>query len=412
MSKLAIKGGEPLRAKSFPKWPVFDETETQAVADIVAAGRWAHIWCYRSLFDDVQSKLEEFREQFRETFGVDYALSAPSGSVALEIALRNAGVGPGDEVITPPTTWVATNLAPIIVGAEPVFVHVSPNNNCLDPGLIADAITPRTRAIIPVHIGGYTCDMDAIMAVADRRGLVVVEDCAQAHGSRYHGRLVGSIGHFGCFSFELSKLMTAGEGGMVITRDQCLGELVFGTCGEAGAQVERLRTSGRRSTGWNTRLTEMQAALLIAQLGRLEGQRKRRVENAEYLRDRLSQIEGIAPLEQTTEQNYYSYIFRYDSRCFQDVPKPSFMEVLAAEGIPLFSSPSHQPPAYRSGSFYPRDKDYADVQCPVAERAFDEEAIGFQATRMLLGDTQDMDDIADAIVKIRENIGDLADRTL
>ena len=412
MSKLAIKGGEPLRKTPFSKWPVFDDKETSAVADVVATGKWAHHWCYKNLFDDAKSKVEEFQETFAQHFGVDYALPVTNGSVALEVALRNAGIGPGDEVITPPSTWVATNLAPIVVGAQTVFADVSPDNYCLDPDRIEEAVTEKTRAIVLVHVGGYTCDMDRIMALANRYGLIVIEDCAQAHGSRYRGSLVGSIGHFGCFSFELSKLMTAGEGGMMITNDRNLGELVFGICGTAGAQIDRVRARGRKSAGWNTRMTEMQAAILIAQLDRLEQQRLVRIENAEYLKDRLSEIEGITPLKQTREQNYYSYIFKYDSSCFKDVPKAVFMEALAAEGIPLFSSPSHQPPAYRSDSFYPRGKSHAQVNCPVAEKAFNEEAVGFQATWMLLGTREDMDDIADAIVKISENIDELAEQAM
>ena len=407
MSKLAIKGGAPLRKKPFPKWPVFDEAEKTTVAQVIAAGKWGHMWCYRNLFDDVESKVDEFREAFATYFAVDYALPVPNGSIALEVALRNGGIGPGDEVLTPPATWVAPNLAPMIVGAQTVFVDVSPDNYCLDPDRIEDAVTDRTRAVIPVHIGGYTCDMDRIMAAARKHGLLVIEDCAQSHGSRYKGALTGTIGDFGCFSFELSKLMTAGEGGMVITNDRNLGELVFGTCGEAGAQIDRIHEGGRRRTGWNTRITEMQAALLMVQLGRLEDHRRRRARNAQYLSGQLAQIEGITPLEQTAEQNYYSYIFKYDIRCFNDVPKAAFMEALVGEGIPLFSSPSHQEPAYRCDSFYPRHEDHSNVYCPVAERAYNEEAIGFQATWMLLGDTGDMDDIANAIAKIRENIDEL-----
>ena len=216
MTKLAINGAEPVRTRAFPAWPVFTEAEAQAAAAVIDSGDWGHV------SDSPGSKVDEFREAFSAYFGVDYAFPVTNGSVGLELALRNAGIGPGDEVITPPTTWVATNLAPLMVGADPVFVDVSPDNYCLDPDRIEEAITPRTRAIIPVHIGGYLCDMQRIIQIAETHDLIVIEDCAQAHGSKYQGRLAGTLGQLGCFSFEKSKLMTAGEGGMVITCDRHL----------------------------------------------------------------------------------------------------------------------------------------------------------------------------------------------
>ncbi|MFH0962774.1 MAG: DegT/DnrJ/EryC1/StrS family aminotransferase, partial [Planctomycetota bacterium] len=398
--QLALNGGPRLRNEPFCAWPVVGDEEVNAVAQVVRTGKWGH------LFGKDGSKVEQFRNAFASYYRVDYAIPVTNGSVALEVALRNAGVGYGDEVITPPTTWVATNLAPVVVGADPVFVDVLPDTYCIDPGRIEEAITPRTKAIIPVHIGGYPCEMDRIMEIAGRHDLVVVEDVAQAHGTRIKGALAGTFGHFGCFSFEISKLMTAGEGGMVITKETSLGERVFGQCGEGGRQTDRM-TRGRQNVGWNTRMTEMQAAILIAQLARLEEHRKKRIENAAYLAKRLSEIDGIAPLKQDPEQNYYSYLFKYDAACFKGVPKNTFMAALEAEGIPLFSSPSHQPPAYRSPFFYSPRRDYANVRCPVAEKAFEEEAVGFRASGMLLGKRRDMDDIADAILKIQEHVEEL-----
>ena len=401
MAKLAINGGKPVRTKPFPLWPIVGDEEKNAVSEVVASGRWAH------LFADPGSRVEEFRERFARYFGVDYVILTTNGSVALEVALRNAGVGPGDEVITPPTTWVATNLAPVMVGADPVFVDVSPDNYGLDPDKLEEAITERTKAIIPVHIGGYPCHMKGIMEVADRHGLVVIEDCAQAHGSKYDGRFVGTIGHFGCFSFELTKLMSSGEGGAVIANDDSYGEHVIGMSGEAGQQFRRLFARGRQNVGWNSRMTEMQAAILIAQLGRLEAQRKTRAENADYLEPRLAAIEGLTSLSRAPQQNYYSYMLKYDSRCFKDAPKQTFMEAVAAEGITLFSSPSHQPPAYRSPKFYSPRRDYSDVNCPVAEKVFVEEAIGIRGTWVLLGNKADMDNVVDAFAKVKDNIDEL-----
>ncbi len=397
MAELALKGGQALRTRPFPKWPVVTEDEVNAVMEVVESGKWGHVFTERT---------ERFCDRYAEYHGVDYAIPVSNGSTALEVALRNAGIGPGDEVITPPSTWVATNLAPLIVGADVVFADVLPDTYCIDPDKIEEAITACTRAVIPVHIGGYLCEMDRIMEIAREHDLVVIEDCAQAHGSRYKGQVVGSIGHFGCFSFEKSKLITAGEGGMVTTNAESLGDLAFGILGVEGRQGQRL-ADGRINIGWNYRMTEFQIAVLLAQLDRFDEQREKRIENAEYLKPGLAAIDGIEPLRQSPEQNYYSYIFKYDATRFKDVPKQRFMEALEAEGIPLFSSPSHQHPAYRSPKFRWPGKSYSDVFCPVAEKAFEQEAIGFQGTWILLGEKEDMDDIVNAILKIRENIEEL-----
>ena len=158
---------------------------------------------------------------------MDYAVSIHGGSTALEVALRSLGIGEGDEVITPALTWVAPQLAVLQVGADPVFADVLPDNYCIDSDAIEAAITGRTRGIIAVHLGGYACDMDRILELARTHDIVVIEDCAQAHGTRYRGRLVGTMGALCCFSFEASKLMTAGEGGMIITEDPELGESCY-----------------------------------------------------------------------------------------------------------------------------------------------------------------------------------------
>ncbi|MFH0964219.1 MAG: DegT/DnrJ/EryC1/StrS family aminotransferase, partial [Planctomycetota bacterium] len=174
MAQLALNGGPRLRNEPFCAWPVVGDEEVNAVAQVVRTGKWGH------LFGKDGSKVEQFRNAFARYYQVEYAIPVTNGSVALEVALRNAGVGYGDEVITPPTTWVATNLAPVVVGADPVFVDVLPDTYCIDPERIEEAITPRTKAIIPVHIGGYPCEMDRIMEIAGRHDLVVVEDVAQA----------------------------------------------------------------------------------------------------------------------------------------------------------------------------------------------------------------------------------------
>jgi len=269
MPNLAVNGGTPLREKPWPKWPVIGEEEKAAVTDLLDRAIMGRVTVFGKGED---SKVDELREAWLRCYpGKDYAIPCSSCCTALELSLRNAGIGPGDEVITPPSTWVATNLAPVMVGATPVIVDVSPDNYCLDPDAMEAAITPRTRAVIPVHIGGYCCEMDRIMEIANRHDVVVVEDCAQAHGSKYKDKFVGYWGHFGCFSFDIAKLMTAGEGGLVVCNDDDLGEWVYGVLGHAGAQSDRiLGKEGRKGDGWNFRMTEFQAAILLAQLARAE----------------------------------------------------------------------------------------------------------------------------------------------
>ena len=399
MAELALKGGQPVRTKPFHPWPIVTDEIVEAVTEVARSGLWGHT-------RTATEQAERFRAEFAEYHGVEYAIPTTNGSTALELALRNLGVTFGDEVISPACTWCATNLSIVIVGADPVFVDADPRNYCMDPEKIEEAITPRTKAIVVVHIGGYVCDMDRIMQVADRHGLPVIEDCAQAHGSRYKGKLVGSIGAFGCFSFERSKLMTAGEGGMVITSDRYISDPPFGNH-VTGAQAEKIASTRKRYLGWNYRMTEFQVAVLLPQLRTLEEQRLKRVENAEYLKQRLAQIDGVEALDQSAEQNYYSYLLRYDADAFKGCPKKTFQQALGAEGVPLFASPSDQGPAYRSDYAYSPRRDYSDVYEPVTERVYAEEAIGMQATWMLLDDKEDMDDILDAIVKVQENAEEL-----
>lgn len=406
MATLAINGGKPVRSRPYPTWPPVLDEEIRAVNRVLREGQMGRITRFGN---GGSNETDRFREAWKAQYpGKDYAIPCGSCCDALELALRNAGIGPGDEVITPPSTWVATNIAPLRVGADVAFADVSPDNYCIDPAAIEQAITARTRAILLVHVGGYCCEMDAIMALAERHGLVVIEDCAQAQGSKYKDRFVGTWGHFGCFSFDVSKLMPAGEGGMLVFNDKDLeSDWVYGICGHAGEQIDRLK-AGRKTDGWNYRMTEIQAAVLIPKLPRAELEKWQRIENADHLRARLAEIDGIGEVRHEPEQAYFTFIFKYDARAFKGVPKRRFAEALSAEGInKLFSSPSDQEPAYRSAYFNPYGRDYSGVVCPVAEHAYRHEAIGISGAEVLLGSTSDMDEIADAIIKIQDHADEL-----
>jgi dTDP-4-amino-4,6-dideoxygalactose transaminase len=317
------------------------------------------------------------------------------------------GVRPGDEVIVPPYTFIATASTVIEVNCVPVFVDIDPQTYNLDPKAIEAAITARTKVIVPVHFAGQACDMDAIMDIARRHGLRVIEDAAHGHGAAYKGRKLGSIGDVGSFSFQSSKNLTAGEGGIVVTNDEQL-----------YATMRSLRNVGRveggqwydhYNPGCNYRITQMQAVLLSSQLKRLETQTLLRDENGRYLNELLSDIEGITPLTRghgETLHCYHLYIFKYDARYFNGLPKNAFVERLAAEGVPCFRGyphPLYKQPLFQQKQFMcyaiPDEVDYKAVHCPVAERACQEAVWILQ--HAMLGTREDMEAFATAIRKIQ-----------
>ena len=401
---LAINGGPKTRDKDFA-WPIYDETDVSAVADIIRSGKWGNPDC-----GDV---VEKFEKEFAAFCGTKYALTCVNGSVALRLALIACGVKPGDEVIVPPYTFIATASIVIEANCVPVFVDIDPNTYNLDPAKIEAAITKRTKAIIPVHFAGQACDMDAIMAIAKKHNLRVIEDACHGHGAEYKGKKLGSIGDAGCFSFQSSKNLTCGEGGIVITNDDALYEM-----------INSLRNVGRVKDGqWyehhyagcNYRITQMQAILLSNQLKRLPGQTARRFENGTYLNSLLEKIDGIKPLSRgqgETVHSYHIYIFKYDKSKFSQLPKVEFTKMLAAEGVPCFMGypePLYKQPLFLKKNFMcyaiPPEVDYSKVCCPETEKACYEEAVWiFQNT--MLGTKEDMNRFAEAIIKIQKAYGD------
>lgn len=399
-NSLAIHGGPKAVSSSF-KWPVFDETDVEAVTAIARSGEWAN--------PDCKGFVERFESEFAHYCGTRFAISCVNGSVSLRLALMAAGVKPGDEVIVPPYSFIATASVVVEANCVPVFVDIHPDTYNLDPSLIEAAITSRTKAIIPVHFAGLSCDMDAIMAIARRHSLTVIEDAAHAHGGEYRGKKLGGVGHAGSFSFQSSKNLTSGEGGMVVTNDENLYDY-----------VNSLRNVGRVKGGqWyehhflgcNYRLTQFQAALLSVQLTRLEEQTRVRDANGHYLSALLGQIEGIKPLVrpgESTLHTYHLFIFRYDKEAFNGLPKAEFARMLAAEGVPAFMGypqPLYKQPVFQKKNFVcfaiPDYVDYTNVHCPVAERACYEEGVWILQHAML-GSRKDMEDFARAIQKIQD----------
>ena len=399
-TQLAINGGPKSIDKQFP-WPVFDEQEVKAVADVVASGKWGN--------PDCGDLVENFEKEFADYCGSKYAITCVNGSVSLRLALIACGVKPGDEVIVPPYTFITTASSVIECNCVPVFVDIDPETYNMDPAQIEAAITERTKAIVPVHFGGLACDMEAILAIAKKHNLRVIEDAAHAHGAEYKGKKLGSIGDVGSFSFQSSKNLTSGEGGIVITDDD-----------ELYAMMRSLRNVGRieggqwydhYNPGCNYRITQMQAVLLSRQLQRLEEQTRRRNENGLYLNELLKNVQGISPLvrsEDITLHCYHIYIFKYDASKFGGLPKNEFAEMLAAEGVPSFRGyphPLYKQPLFQNKNFMcyaiPETADYSQVFLPVAEQACSTDAVWILQHAML-GDKEDMEAFARAIVKIQE----------
>lgn len=402
MNDLAINGGNKTVTKKFA-WPVFDETDVQVVTQVAQSGQWGN--------PDCGGLVEKFEKEFATYCGSKYAISCVNGSVSLRLALIASGVRPGDEVIVPPYTFIATASTVIEANCVPVFVDIEPDTYNLDPSKIEAAITPRTKAIIPVHFAGLSCDMDQIMEIARKHNLIVIEDAAHAHGGEYKGKKLGSIGHAGSFSFQSSKNLNAGEGGLVVTNDDGLYNI-----------MNSLRNVGRvkggqwyehHYAGCNYRITQFQAALLSQQLTRLEDQTKLRDENGRYLSTLLESIEGITPLTRghgETLHTYHLYIFRYDKSKFNGLSKKEFSDMLAAEGVPSFMGypkPIYKQPLFTNKNFMcyaiPESVDYTSVHCPVAERACYEEGIWILQHAML-GTKEDMNQFAEAIKKIKRAV--------
>jgi len=419
MAELAINGGRPVLEKGRMlgrNWPVFGKEEEAALLEVLRSGKW-----WRGAYSVAsESRVGQFEDAFARYQQASYGVAVTNGTQALECALKAAGVEAGDEVIVPALTFVATATAAALVNAVPVFVDVDPQTYNISPQAIERAITDRTRAIIPVHNGGYPADMDSVMDVAQRHGLVVIEDSAHAHGSEWKGRRVGSIGHLGCFSFQMGKTLTCGEGGIVLTNDAQLAEKAY-----SFHHIGRI--SGRpfyefHRVASNLRMTEFQAGVLLAQLQRLDEQIEKREENAAYLAKGLEQIDGVAPLnrdERVTRWSFYYWNFKYVEEQFEGIPREKFREAVAAEGVsisigahgyPIYTNPVFQREDFaRTGCrLYGYDKriDYSKVHCPEAERIAAKEALSLSHA-IFLGEKEDMDLILEAISKVRKHTDEL-----
>ncbi len=409
MGVLAINGGNPVRTDGWPSWPPNDPGFLANLTEVIESGLWGTggVWTDRAA------------EMMAEHHGSEYAVALANGTTALEMALRALGVSVGDEVIVPPYTFVATATSVVASGAVPVFVDIDADTFNIDPSKIEEVITERTSAIIAVHIGGSPADMDAIMAIAKKHGLAVIEDCAQAHGAIYKGKKVGAIGDAGAFSFQSSKNVTSGEGGMVLTNSREVYQKTWSMVNVG--RVQDGEWYDHRVMGWNYRLTQFQAALICRGMELLPELFEMRARNGDILRERLVDVDGIELQKLTAKGNvsaFHLYIFRYDPDAFGGLSRDAFLSALGAEGV---GASRGYNPLYREGIFadsvhleqfpfapryYDGQVDYSKVSCPACEQRCDAGSF-WMPQRTGLADEQAMVDIADACLKIQQNVGEL-----
>ncbi|HWB84666.1 MAG TPA: DegT/DnrJ/EryC1/StrS family aminotransferase [Bryobacteraceae bacterium] len=397
---LAIHGGSPVRTRPFPLWPEYGAEEEQALLNVLHSRSWG----------GYHPSIKELEKSFAEYHGVPHAISCSNGTVALEVALHALGVGPGDEVIVPPYTFVASASAVMLCHAAPVFADIDPETFNLSVAAAEAAITQRTRAIVVVHFGGRPAEMDAFQALARKHGIALLEDAAHAHGARWKGTAVGGWGDAATFSFQAFKLMTAGEGGIILSKSADVAEKCWAYCNQG-----RRREGGwfdHFTLGTNYRLTAFQAAVLCAQLRRLPEQTRTRAANAAYLRERLREVPGLRLPEDDSriEQHpYYLLTFWYGTAGFDGLPRDTVLAALQAEGIPF--KPTYPHPLYRNPLFaadraesarrgdWRAAQDYERLSLPVSERVCREGV--WLSHAALLGDHSDIDDIVEALHKVR-----------
>ena len=403
MAKLAALGGKPVREETYPNWPVHDQRDIDAVTEVIRSGRWGG-------FPWPGPKTSEFAQKFAEMQGVPHAVPMMNGTVTMEVALRAADIGWGDEVIVPAYTFMATAAAPLAAGAIPVLVDIDPGNYCMDPMKFEEAITPQTKAVIVVHLGAQMTDMDAVMAIAKKHNLLVIEDCAHAHGAKWRGMGAGAIGDFGSFSLQSSKIITTGEGGVLTCREKHMTERAASIidCGRAKDAEEKENTMGV-----NYRMTEIQAALGVVALERFPEQVRQRAEHAGYLEESLSEVPGVRLLRRDprhTVRSFYRYVIAIDPEIF-GAEHQAVCYALEQEGISCWDgyAAMHKNEIFQPSksklavpNAFPDKFDYSKLSLPETERATELEAVWLDENIFRAG-RDGVDDAVRAIQKLVEN---------
>jgi dTDP-4-amino-4,6-dideoxygalactose transaminase len=378
MAKLAINGGTPVvkRGDLNDTWPVVTQADVKAVTKVAASGNW---WRYVP-----DSQTEAFETEFAAFHDAKHCLALSNGTVAIDAALHAMGVEPGDEVIVPSMTFIATASAVLMARAVPVFADIDPETYQISPKSVEEHITRRTVGILPVHYAGYPVDLDALRRIAKKHKLWIVEDCAHAQGTEWRGRKVGAIGDAGTFSFQQSKALTSGEGGAVVSNNKDVHDRAYAYhhIGRALGAAKYEHTT----VGPNYRLTEFQSAVLRTQLRKLQKQTVTKMKNEAAFFDGIKDVPGILPLKpdkRITQRGYYFIVMRYAQEQMNDVPRNRFIAALRAEGLPVsaaYGYPVYKLPAFQEASFgrkgcpincghYKGKADYRKVYLPAVEHA-------------------------------------------
>ena len=403
MSKLAIDGGTPVFAAkaNVPAWPPADEETAELLKEIYLS----HAWSFYGKHEVA------FNEEFAAYTGAASCAMMANGTVTLEVAMQALGIGPGDEVIVPAYTWLATGTAVVVVGATPVVVDIEPDTYCIDPVEVEKAITPKTRAIIPVHLYGSMADMDKIMEIARKHNLYVIEDCAHTHGSEWAGKHAGTIGNVGSFSFQQSKTIASGEGGACITTDPALGE-AMGRISHIGYQYGAVQGQATEPPpmgmiSHNYRITEFQAAILRSQLRTLRADTELRARNAETLRKRLNAIPGIkvqAPGRRVSLQGYYQYAMTLDTALLKEgITREQFCAALRAEGVGCGPG-GWGDLMFRQRLWSVPEELYRVVSYKTAEKIVKEQLITLSLVWLMLSE-EETNKVADAFEKVMAEYG-------
>jgi dTDP-4-amino-4,6-dideoxygalactose transaminase len=414
MSKLAIFGGEPIRKESYPAWPVHDERDIEAATRVIKSGRWGG-------YPYPGPETRRFLTMFAEMQGGGYAVAMANGTVTMEVALRVADIGWGDEVIVPAYTFQATAAAPMAAGAIPVIVDINPETYTIDPNAIRSAITEKTRAIIPVHLGAQMADMDTIMEIAEEHNLIVIEDCAHAHGAKWRDQGAGTIGHFGSFSLQSSKILTSGEGGVLLCRTPELAAKAAGIidCGRSHDPETMEETGDNYTFGANYRLSELACALAAVGVERFPEQARQREEMLGYMEESLSEIPGVRLLKRDprhTTRSFYRFIFAVDPEVF-GAENEEVCYALDGEGIgcwvgyeAMHNYTLFQPNLSKMAvpSAFPDYFNFSEMALPEATLACEHEAVWLDEAVFRAG-PKGVDDAVAAIQKIHENAAELSE---
>jgi len=416
MGKLALFGGTQIRSKPFPPYPIISNDEKQAVIDVLDSGNLSTFIASPGENFLGGKKIQEFEADFSRYIGTKHAIAFNSATSALHAAVAAVGVKPGEEVIVPPYTFTSTATSVLMHNAIPVFSDILDDTFCLDPKKLKNIISPLTKAITPVHLFGHPCDMDEIIVFAKKHGLKIIEDCAQAPGALYNGNKVGTIGDCGIFSFQETKNMMTGEGGMLVTNDAEIAKIaqMIRNHGEVLHPSDKKRTYKSEILGYGYRMTELEASIGIVQLRKLDKMNEERIKLTYYLSKKLNKISGFHHTKHDYVKHvYYVFAFTYDEKIV-GISRERFCEAMRAEGIPFFGGyvkPLYLNPLYqekRGFAFkhYSGTANYSKGICPISESLYEKKLILTPVCRPPAS-IEDMNDIILAVEKIIENKNEL-----